>query len=267
MRKIALWAIMMFLFTVLAACEKAPTRAKDPLEVISENYFQLCKTDKWDEAYAMLSADSLKYYPKETFIEDQKMYIKPKVDSLFITKIEKHKLDATVFTEFKPGSSWETYNSLDGAKVKVGYIYADGQWKIHFPDIVTKGIEQETLENERKARADKWTPFIKFLSFNVESKITEEGPKLVFTGEYENTGKEAVDMIMLKVQFFDPDEKEVYSVLLVPQYLSKRNADRKPFGPGEKRPFTETILSEIPDNWSGKINYFIWDAGPMPAAQ
>jgi len=73
-------------------------------------------------------------------------------------------------------------------------------------------------------------------------------------------------MIMLKVQFFNPDDKEVYSVILVPQYLSKRNADRKPFGPGEKRQFTETILSEIPDDWSGKINYIIWDAGPMPEA-
>ena len=153
MRKTAFLAIMMLLISILAACEKAPTRAKDPLEVLSDNYFQLCKTDKWDDAYAMLSADSQKYYPKETFIEDQKMYIKPKVDSMFITKIEKHKLDAVVFTEFKQGTSWEPYNTLESAKVKVNYVYADGQWKIHFPDIVTKGIEQETLDNERKARA------------------------------------------------------------------------------------------------------------------
>ncbi len=262
MRKIALLAITILLLTALSACEQA--RPKDPLEVISNKFFQHCKMVQWDDAYGMLSADSQKYYKKEKFVEDASMFIKPKVDSLYITRIEKHKLDALVFTEFKPKSSWETYNTMESAKVKVNYVYRDGKWKVHYPEIVSKGQEEEQIESERKARSDKWNKAIKFNKFNVENKITDDGPKLVFTGEWENVGEEAVEMAMVKVQFFDGNDKEVYAVVVVPQYLSRHDPDRKPFAPKEKREFVETISSRIPDTWSGKVKYFIWDAGKMP---
>ena len=65
--------------------------------------------------------------------------------------------------------------------------------------------------------------------------------------------------------FFNANHEKVYSVVVVPVYISRWDPKKaKPLMPGENRDFIETILSEIPDDWSGEFKYELWDAGDMP---
>ncbi|RJO67369.1 MAG: hypothetical protein C4523_09580 [Myxococcales bacterium] len=259
---LAMWSLL------FVGCEEKVSKPKtlDPLEARTYEYLTLIKAKSWDAAYAMLSAETQKYYPKEKFVEDATGFILPKVDALYVTKIEKHKLDALVFTEFKPKTEWATYNTMEEAKVKLNYLYKDGKWLVHYPDIVTQGAEDEEKEKVRLARVAEWKPNLLFHDFKVENKITDEGPMLVFNGEVENTSDKPVEMVMAMVDFFDANNQKIYNVVVVPVYISaweKKTA----LGPKSKTPFIQSISSEIPDSWSGKFEYYLFDAGDMPQAQ
>lgn len=261
------WIVLTLVFALgLAACEKADDAAsqtRDPLETLTYRYLNLVKSKDWDGAYGMLSEETRKYYPKDQFIEYATDFVLPKADEVYVTKIEKRKLDASIETSFKPKSSWATYNTVEGLKIKLEVVYQDGAWFITFPDIIAKGQEREEKENARLERVATWQPRLVFHSFSVENKITDEGPMLVFNGEIENTSDETCEMVMVMVDFLDGRGEKVYNVVVVPVYIS---AFEKKEGLKAKTRLKvqSSISSEIPDTWVGEIRYQIYDAGDMP---
>ncbi len=264
MRQTAICLFLIVIFALATACsENAKPKTKDPLEALTYDYLNLIKQKKWDEAYAIHAAETRKYFPEKEFIAYAEDFISPKVDAIYVTRIEKRKLDATVETAFKPKSNWATYNSLESAKLKLEYVYQDGKWWISRPEIVVKGAEEEAKNNARQERVNKWKPHLKFSDFRVENKITDEGPTLVFHGELENTTQEPLEMAMVKVDFFDGKGSKVFHIVFVPIYVSEWQK-KEALKPGEKRTFMESVSSEIPDDWSGKIDYYLFDAGEMP---
>ncbi len=262
-RSILFLTLVFFVVGLFACSEGSKPKTKDPLEALTYQYLQTVKVKDWDKAYAMFSEETRKYYPQKTYIEDATTHVLPKVDSVYVTRIEKHKLDAVVETKFKPKSSWATYNTMESALIKLNFVYQNGNWYIHEPEIVSKGMEEEAKQAERKARVDKWGKMIKLNNFSVENKITDEGPMLVFHGEVENVGDEAVEMVMVMVDFFDGKGNKVYNVIVVPVYVSPRQ-EMSALAPKSKKDFQQTLSSEIPDTWSGKVDYYVHDAGPMP---
>ncbi len=269
MRRFGLTAMMLALWLAFSGCEEKVSKPKtqDPLEALTYEYLTVIKAKDWDKAFGMLSADTQKYYDKKEFTEWATTFILPKVDAVYVTKITKHKLDAEIKTEFKPQSSWATYNTMEQAKVNLNVVFKDGKWWIHYADIVAKGMEKEQWEKERQERVAKWEPFLKFHDFRVENKITDNGPMLVVDGKLENTGDETVEMVQTMVKFFGPKGETVYSVVVVPIYVSKWDETKKALGPKETREFTESISSEIPDTWVGKFERVLYDAGNMPTPQ
>jgi hypothetical protein len=266
MRQISLLLCLMIAVVVLAGCEQESAQTKDPLETLTYQYLDKVKNKDWDGAYAMLSDETQKYYPKEQFTEYLQEFVLPKVDALYVTRIEKHKLDASIETSFKPKSSWATYNTVESAKVKLEVVYKDGNWLITFPDIIAKGQEKEEKEKARQERVAKWEPLLKFNTFTVENKITDEGPMLVFNGEIENTGEETCEMLMVMVDFFDGKGEKVFNIVVVPIYISPYEK-KDGLQAKEKEVFQSSISSEIPDTWSGQIKYRVFDAGDMPQKQ
>ncbi len=266
MRNASILAVLAIILLISACSESEQARTKDPLEALTYEYVDYIRTKDWDKAYAMLSVDTQKYYKKDKFIEYAKSFILPKVDAIYVTKIEKRKLDADITTAFKPKSSWATYNTMKSALVNLFVQYKDGKWYIHYKDIVDKAIEEEKIENDRKARVAKWSPHIKFLDFKIENTITEEGPMLVFNGEMENTAEELLEMAMVMVEFLGAKGEKVYSVVVVPVYISAYE-EKAGLKGKSKMKVQSTISSQIPDTWVGKINYRLWDAGKMPQKQ
>ena len=263
---IALFIMGIFLFGCDSGKGLVKAKTDDPLEAKTYEFLGKIKLKDWDTTYGMLSDDTKKYYPKEDFIAWAKEFLVPKVDYVYVTKIEKHKLDATIFTKFKPNTTWSNYNSMESAKIKLEYVYKGGKWLIHMSDIVMKGMEKEAKEQERMVRVAEWKPHLKISKFKVENKITDEGPMLVFHGEMENTGTKAVEMVMVMANFFDGNDKKVYNVVFVPVYISEWEK-REALGPQKKQVFQQSISSAIPDTWSGKVTHELFDAGDMPQKQ
>lgn len=266
MRRIAAMTILLAILVFACSSEVSTPKTTDPLEVMFYDYLKLIKEGNYKGAYDMFSADTKEFYPLEEYTEYAKSFILPKVNDVYVTKIEKRKLDATVFSEFKPKSSWATYNTMESAKVKLDFVYQNGRWWIHYTDKVNEGKEKKALEDARLARVNEWKPQVKFNEFKVENKITDEGPTLVFTGEVENLSDKPCEMIMVMVEFFNHKSEKVFQIILVPVYISKYEG-KEGLKPKSKLKFESSILSEIPDSWTGKINYYIWDAGKMPAKQ
>lgn len=270
MKKAAL-IFSIIMFAVIAfGCDESKIAMKpkteDPLEAMTYDYLNNVKAGNWDGAFGMMSEETRKYYPKEEYVAWAKDFILPKVDFVYVTKIEKRKLDAIVLTKFKPQTTWTTYNTLEQAKIKLEYIFRDGKWWIHMSDIVQKGREEEARREARLGRVAEWKSKLLISNFRVENRITDEGPMLVFNGDVENKGDKAVEMVMVKVDFFDGQGKKMYDVVVVPIYISeweKKTALRSM----KKTPFQQTISSEIPDTWTGEIKYELHDAGDMPQKQ
>ena len=265
-RTIFILAVALAALWVLACSESIrKPQTRDPLEALTYDYLNKVKMKKWDDSYNMMSADTRKYFDKKAFVEWATTFIAPKVDYVYVTRIEKRKLDATVYTKFMKKTKWESYNSLEEAKIKLSFVYKDGKWWVHRGDIVEEGREKEEKEKARLARVAEWKPHLKFHDFKVESKITADGPLLVFDGEIENTSDKIVEMVMVMVDFFDAKGVKVFDIVVVPIYISKWEKDKGALGPKSKTTFQSSISSEIPDTWAGKIDYYVYDAGDMPA--
>ena len=203
MRNTTLVVVLVILSLAAACSDTTKPKTKDPLESLAYEYIGFVKAKNFDGAYNMLSNETRRYYPKEEFIEYATSFILPKVDAVYVTRLEKRKLDATVFTEFKPRSSWATYNTMEQAKIKLFVVYKEGKWLIHMTDIVEKAREKEEREKERLARVAEWKPHLEFHEFRVENQITDEGPMLVFHGEIENKSEKLCEMVMVMIDFYD----------------------------------------------------------------
>ena len=263
MRNTTLVVVLVILSLAAACSDTTKPKTKDPLESLAYEYIGFVKAKNFDGAYNMLSNETRRYYPKEEFIEYATSFILPKVDAVYVTRLEKRKLDATVFTEFKPRSSWATYNTMEQAKIKLFVVYKEGKWLIHMTDIVEKAREKEEREKERLARVAEWKPHLEFHEFRVENQITDDGPMLVFHGEIENKSEKLCEMVMVMIDFYDGKGAKVFNIVVVPVYIStyEKMEGLKPKG---KLPVQSSISSEIPEAWSGRIEYSLWDAGVMP---
>jgi len=266
MRRIATMIVLLLVLVMGCSNEVSAPKTTDPLEVMFYDYLKHVKQGNYDAAYALFSKETKQFYPMEEYVNYAKTHILPKVNDVYVTKIEKHKLDATVFSEFKPKSSWATYNSMESAKIKLEFVYQNGKWWIHYTDKVNEGQEKKAVEEARIARVNEWKPNLKFLEFRVENKITDEGPTLVFHGELENLSDKLCEMVMVMVEFQNHKAEKVFQIILVPIYISKYE-EKEGLKAKTKLKFESSISSEIPDTWTGKINYYVWDAGDMPAKQ
>ncbi len=257
------WLLAVMAVSMLVACDKV-NRTKDPLEVETEAYLELIKQKKWDEAYARYTDETRKYWTKEEFVKSEEERVTPYLGDILIKRIEKHKLDATIFTEFI--SRNRHLNSLEEAKIKLQYKYENGKWWLDRPDLVQKGKDKERQEQERKDRVEKYGKPLKIEEFKVRTEMMDEGPTFVFSGKITNTGTETAEMVMIMVEFFNDKKEKIYSVVVVPIYISPPEG-KEALKPKQTQKYQISILSEIGDDWDGSINYYVYDAGPMPTAQ
>lgn len=258
-------------------CSESVENAKtnDPMEIQTYEFLKLIKEDKLDQAWALYSEETRKYFPKEQFAEWVKdAQIKDKAEFVYVTKLDKQQLTGTVFTEFKPRTRWAPFNSQDEAKIKLDFVYVNGQWQVHNKKVVDAAKEDEAINGERRKRADEWKTRVKFHEFKVENKMVDGSPALVLAGELENISENEMQMIQMRVYFLDANGKDLALdkagrqkfVVFVPVYTSARQG-KKPLQPKERRTFVETILTEPPDDWTGEIRFDVFDAGEMPLPQ
>ncbi len=261
-----MFSISLLVLAIACDQEKGPMVEKhklDPVEAATMEFLDAVKAKKWDNAYAMLTAKTREAWPKEEFIKETKFQITPKIGSLHIRRIEKKAETATLYTDLI--GDWAHLNTVESQRVTLQWRKENDKWLIEKPEMIAKLEEQRALDAARKARADKWRDKLVWSDFKVRSELTEEGPALVFTGNVKNAGASALEMAQVFTYFFNADNEKVYSVVVVPVYISRWDPKKaKPLMPGESREFIETILSEIPDDWSGEFKYELWDAGDMP---